>query len=187
MSRPVGTLDRALADIVIGAQQEMKARERSLSDTKLGEFTQQVHVPLSGELFDAYWHWVDHKINWLMPFLWAPLQRQIPFQHPHFSYGVEWLSPPSTLIEVHAQVISWTTNNMGWDVGATIRFMVQAPYVVQPPPVTTLTKPSPPTHIVKDTPQTAPTTAPTQAGYNTNVHLTFQGFACNPEGDEFQT
>jgi hypothetical protein len=156
--RPRGQLERALASLTVGVAQGEQERRRALYDTATGEYEQQVQVPLSGTAAAA-WAYTDQPVNWEMPFLYAPLQRRVPFQTPHFTYGIEHTVGTNELVVIHAMVTVWTISPQGWCVGATIRFAVAAP-ALDP----TLTTP-----------------------YAAVAHLRFQGYATMAEGDDFQT
>lgn len=125
MSRPLGQLERALADLTIGVQHGKERRQVALSDTYTGEWEQQVQVALSG-VATASWGFTDAQVAWELPFMYAPLQRMVPFETPHFTPGIE-INQASDLLIVHAHVTNWKVNEYGWVVGASVRFAVYAP------------------------------------------------------------
>lgn len=151
---PRGQLERSLAALTIGVHQGARQRRRDLYDTRIGEYEQQVHVPLSGEA-TADWGYADQAVAWEMPFLYAPLQRRVPFPTPHFTYGIEMTSGQSALVLIAAHVIDWTVTDQQWYVGATVRFAACAPLATDPQP------------------------------YAAIAHLSFEGYATSAEIDEF--
>jgi hypothetical protein len=159
VSAPHGQLERSLAALTIGVHQAAEQRRRTLADTITGEYEQQVHVPLAGEAA-AGWAFVDSAVRWEMPFLYAPLQRRVPFPAPHFGYGIEHVSGQSALVVIHAAVAGWTITDEQWYVGATVRFAVHAPAADPASPGTP---------------------------YAAVAHLSFQGYATMAETDEFAT
>jgi hypothetical protein len=152
---PRGALERSLAALTIGVAQGERARRDALDDTYTGEYEQQVHEQLSGEAASG-WGFTDAHVAWELPFLYAPLQRRVPFTTPHFTYGIEITSGTEELIVIHAHVIGWTVTEEQWYVGARVRFGVCAP--------------------ASDPSVTIP--------YQAIAHLSFQGFATPAEGDE---
>ena len=106
--------------------QGQQQRTRALADTITGEYEQQVHVPLSGVATSA-WAFSDQAVAWELPFLYAPLQRRVPFLTPHFTYGIELTAGTLELVVIHAHVIAWTITDANWYVGATVRFAVRRP------------------------------------------------------------
>lgn len=154
MAKPKGSLQRSLAGLTIGMAQGQAARRRALVDTLTGEYIQQVHVPVSGNASVTPGS-VDTKVQWEMPFLYAPLQRRVPYPTPHFNYGVEMTAGLGELVRIHAQVIGWTVTDAQWYVGAAVRFIVDAP------------------------------NATSESSFAAIAHLSFQGFATMAETDEF--
>jgi hypothetical protein len=150
--KPVGALERSLKQLTIGVQQTANRRAKGSASESAGEVQQQVQVPLSGTAVLAPIY-ADAGVTWRMPFLWAPQQRLAPFKVPQFSYGVEFDGPPSGLAIVHASVIGWNHDSRNWITGATIRFVAWA------------------------------AAADPQASFDfdATVHLTFQGYAAQPE------
>lgn len=144
-----------MAALTIGVHMGNRERQQSLRDTHSGEYEQQVHVPLTGQAVAA-WASVDKQINWQMPFLYAPMQRLVPFEVPHFTYGIVFSIPPPQLVLLDAHVVSWTIVEEGWITGATMRFGVSAPGAASPVP------------------------------YGATANLSFQGYCTLAEGDEFQ-
>jgi hypothetical protein len=156
MSRPKpGQLERSLSALTIGFAQGQKLRADILTDTHSGEWHQQVQLQFSGSAGNQ-WGYVDHNIYFEYPFLYAPSQRLVPFDRPHFSKGFENLTPGTSLVHLDAQVIEWTTNDSNWIIGATIRL-----YAV------------------------APANDVTAEPFSAIAHLTFQGYAAYAEGDEY--
>src|ERR1700752_4240028 len=88
MGPPAGQLERSLAALTIGVHAGARQRVKALSDTVTGEYEQQVHQKLSGVASSA-WAFSDQVVQWELPFLYAPLQRRVPFPTPHFTYGIE--------------------------------------------------------------------------------------------------
>lgn len=154
MGRPGGQLERSLAALTIGIHQGVVARGRALADTRTGEYEQQVHVPLSG-IANNGWGFVDMPVQWELPFLYAPLQRRVPFPTPHFTYGIEMTAGQGELVVIHAHVTAWTITESQWYVGANVRFAASAPNAIAPSP------------------------------YLAIGHLSFEGYATLSEGDEF--
>jgi len=155
MSRSRGGLDRSLEALTIGMFQATGDRDKALLETRSGEYEQQVHIPLSGQAQTAP-GFADATVMWEHPFVYAPLQRTIPFPTPHFTYGTELTSGSGELIVIHAQVIAWTISRENWWTGATVRCDVTAPLATAPSP------------------------------YSALVHCSFQGYAIPTEGDSFQ-
>jgi hypothetical protein len=150
--RPRGQLERSLAALTIGVQNGVSERRKALSDTFTGEYEQQVHVPLSGQA-SATWGFTDQPVNWELAFLYAPLQRRVPFGTPHFTYGIEITGGQGDLVLIHAHVIGWTITEQRWYVGATVRFAACAPNATDTIP------------------------------YSAIAHLSFEGFAAVAETD----
>lgn len=151
-----GQLDRALSRLTIGLVQGQQFRERVLYDTHSGEWDQQVQINFSGSAGNE-WGFVDTSIMFEYPFLYAPAQRLVPFERPHFSKGIELLTPSPDLVHLDAQIHSWNINESGWIIGCQVRLLAVAP------------------------------AASTDAVlFSAVAHLTFQGYAAYAEGDEYQ-
>lgn len=156
MSRPApGQLERSLAALTIGVVQGQQHRERVLRDTHTGEWDQQVQLEFSGSAGNQ-WGYADTEIMFEYPFLYAPAQRLVPFDRPHFNKGFEMLTPSTNLVHLDAQIISWNTNDTGWIVGCKVRL-----YAV------------------------APANDVSAESFNAIAHLTFQGYAAYAEGEEY--
>lgn len=156
MSRPgPGQLERSLSALTIGVVQGQKFRERGLSDTYTGEWDQQVQVEFTGTA-GSQWGWTDTDITFEYPFLYAPAQRLVPFDRPHFSKGFELLGASITLVHLDAQIVAWNINDNNWTIGATVRLYVVAPLADVEP-----------------------------LAFSAIAHLTFQGYAAYAEGAEF--
>lgn len=154
-NRPTGALERSLVNLTIGVAQSQIARKRALRDTETGEYEQQIQIPFSGNV-DTGMYWVDKQVTWEMPFLYAPLQRRVPFQTPHFSKGFVLLSGgPGDFIQLDATVIGWTVTDAQWYVGATVRLSATSP------------------------------TASAVLPFSSMAHLSFRGYATMAETDEF--
>jgi hypothetical protein len=147
-----GQLERSLAALTIGMQQSIDRRIQAGLSEKAGEVFQQVQVPLAGAaaLAAAY---IDKKVTWRLPFVYAPQQRLASFPTPHFSTGIEFTSTPGDLVRIDAGLMAWNKDARNWLVGATIRFVVQAPNAG-----------------ALDT-----------VDFEAIAHLTFQGYAAQPE------
>jgi hypothetical protein len=154
MGRPAGQLERSLAALTIGIQHGTAQRKRALKDTVTGEYEQQVHVPLDGSA-NTGWAFTDAAVQWEMPFLYAPLQRRVPFPAPHFTYGIEMTAGKGELVVIHAHLVGWTITDAQWYVGATVRFAVCAPNALAASP------------------------------FSAVGHLSFEGYATMAETDEF--
>jgi hypothetical protein len=141
--------------MTIGLVQGQKFRQRILSDTHTGEYEQQVQLKFSGTAGNE-WGYVDADIYFQNPFLYAPAQRMVPFDRPHFSKGFELLNAGPTLVHLDAQVTDWHINESSFIVGAKVRIYATAPSM---------------------------TTAPQP--FSAIAHLTFQGFSTYAEGDEY--
>lgn len=162
MARPsANQLDRSLAELTISLTRAREERAAALRDGHTGEWVQQVQVPLSG-LLGTGWGSADAPVTFDVPFLYAADQRAVPFQTPHFSYGVEFTSTPVGPVVATASVLQWLRSDEGWIVGAMIRYCIS-----QPNPVTIGGVPQPP------------------QPYSATAHLTFEGYASPAEGDEF--
>jgi hypothetical protein len=179
--RPTGQLEKSLASLTIAIKQGELERNAALADGHMGEHTQQIHVPVSG-IATSTWATREQNVNFLMPFLYAPLQRQVPFEVPHFHYGVEFKAPPSDLVLVVAHVLSWTRTEENWIVGAKMQFAAQAPNFVQQV-INTVTKPEPHRGGVVRAGETQSSLP--GIPFNATVHLSFQGWATYAEGEEF--
>lgn len=151
-----GQLERALGSMTVDLLQGRDFQKRVLADTYTGEWEQQVHVPFNGSAGNE-WGFADQTVNWEMPFLYAPAQRRVPFETPHFTYGVELLNAAADLVHFGAHVIAWNINDSGWYIGATVRLAAVAP--------------------------NATTVA---VLFSAIAHLSFQGYASYAEGDEYQ-
>lgn len=149
-----GQLERSLAAITIGVQQRTVLRSRQLAERRTGEYDQQVRVDINGSAGND-WGYADAALLFEYPFLYAPAQRRVPFNRPHFSYGFEIAQPLDTLLHLGAQIVGWNVNENGWIIGATVRVHVIAPQVTQATP------------------------------FAATAHLTFQGYAANAEGDDY--
>lgn len=155
MPRPKGQIDRTLDALTIGVVQGKAARDKQLSYSAGVEMEQQVRVPLSGKVANG-WGFVDDDVAWSFPFIWAPAQRGVEFQTPHFSYGIVHNVETEALIVVHAQVVRWTINDSSWVVGATVRFASSAPQLAEGE----------------------------ELDYAATAHLTFQGLGAETEEGE---
>lgn len=158
MARPIGQLDKSLAALTIGYRQALIRGRRALSDGALTEWEQQVQLPLRGKAGTSA-AYVDKKIGFDVAFVRAPHQRMADWggPQPHFSYGVEFATPPpKEAVFITASVAGWKVNEFNWCVGATMRFQVFAPSVTA------------------------------QVPYSAAVHLVFQGFGGFAEGEELQ-
>lgn len=155
MPRSGGQLERSLAALTIGHSQDQKARKDQLSYSSAREVEQQVRVPISGTAGNG-WGLVDVPVGFKFPFLYAPIQRPVPYGTPHFSYGVEMGTGTNTLIVVHAQILTWNTTDSGWIIGATVRLQASAPQV----------------------------TVDANVNFSATAHLRFQGYAAESEEGE---
>lgn len=97
----------------------------------------------------------DIAVGWEHPFVYAPLQRDPDFETPHVSHHIEFQQPLDTLIIAHAHVVQWTQSDEGWYIGAKVRVAVQAPG------------------------------APGVVGYAATLHMTFEGFACPTDQEDY--
>lgn len=184
MARPSGQLARSLDALTIAVASGREQRRSSLDASKTGEYEQQLQLPFRGRLYDAALYYLDHDVNWELPFLYAPAQRQVPFDTPHMTYGVTFDTPPITLVVVHAALIAWKITESNWYVGATIRLSAHAPHLTD----SGTPSPGPFAPPPKDT-MVGPTTqpVPAHADFAATLHLTFSGYASTPEGDEFDS
>ncbi len=157
MSRPGGQLERSLTALTIGVAIDAKDRARALDANRTGEYEQQIHQPMAGNAAAAH-GFVDATVYWEMPFLYAPAQRRVPFETPHFVFGVEHLQSTGVLVLVDAHVIGWVVSPEGWYTGAKVRLSAVAPTLgsgaLEP--------------------------------FSAIVHMSFQGYASFAEGAEFQ-
>lgn len=179
MSRPAGALERSLASLTIAIHQDREERRSALADAYTGEHFQQLHVDLSG-LATATWGFSDEDVSFELPFLYAPAQRMVPFEVPHYTFGVEHKVTPSDLVLIDAHVLSWHVTEERWIVGAKVRFAVCAPNFSSAPPLASVTWE--PERVgarvgAVDLTQGVP--------FNATAHLTFQGYATYAEGEEF--
>lgn len=152
MAKPVGQLERSLAALTIGVQRSMGRRAQAGLSERAGEVTQQVQLPLSGSAALAP-AFVDLAVTWRLPFTFAPQQRLSNFQVPQFSYGIEFVEAPDGIVTLHASVLGWNKDARNWIVGAVVRVVVQAPGSGE-------------TNTVD---------------YSAVAHLSFQGYAAQPE------
>jgi hypothetical protein len=153
MTRPAGQLDRALTALTIGVVQGQRFRDRVLWDSYTGEYDQQVQLKVSGKA-SSVWGFADQKLKFDVAFYYAPTQRSVPFDRPHFTVGFELLNASKVLVVFTASVIRWTITNSGWITGATVRIASAAPALAanaQPEPFRAL------------------------------AHLVFQGYASYPD------
>lgn len=148
MPRPIGQLDRVLDTLTIGLLTGKEKRDAQLAFSATREVEQQVRVPLSGDAGNG-WGFVDQAVNWELPFIYAPAQRDSNFPTPHFSYGVVLGSGTANFVDVRAQVLTWSFNDSSWVIGAMMRFASSAPML--------------------EGEETVP--------YSAIAHLTFQGYA----------
>lgn len=133
MGRPGGQLERSLDALMAAGQRGAAEREHALADTVTGEYEQQVHVPLSG-VADVTAAFVDVPVQWELPFLYAPLQRRVPYPTPHFLASIEHTVGQGALVIIHASVIGWDVTSQLWYAGAMVRFDVSAPLATGPSP-----------------------------------------------------
>lgn len=171
--RPTGQLEKSLAALTIGIASDRQQREQALADAHTGEHIQQVQVDLSGQLTSS-WGYADKDVAFLMPFLSARSQRQVPFEVPHFSYGVEFVTQPSDLVVITAHVLSWRRSPENWITGARVRFAAVAPNA----------QPAPPSPSLRAEVRVG--TSSGSVSFNATAHLTFEGYATYAEGEEFQ-
>ncbi len=121
----VGQIGRAMARIEMrAAQAQLKAAKRAAQQQ--GEYDQQVQFPINGNA-TADWSFVDKQVKFRMPFISAKQQRPVPFDTPHFTYGVVFDNPPKDMLVVVVAVVQWTVTRRGWTTGATVRVAAQAP------------------------------------------------------------
>jgi len=151
-----GQLERALTNLTVGLVQGQQLRERILRDGYQGEYEQQVQLQFAGAAGNMA-GFTDADITFELPFLYAPAQRHVPFETPHFTYGIELLNAGDTLVQLAAHVTAWNINDSNWVVGATVRLTAVAPLVT--------------TEAV---------------AFAAIAHLRFQGYASYAEGDEYQ-
>lgn len=156
MRPQTGQLERSLEALTIGVHQGARRRSRVLADTHTGEYDQMVQLNVTG-LAGNEWAYDDQPVTWELPFLYAPAQRRVPFDRPHFKPGFEVLQPTDVLIHLGAQVVGWNINDSGFFIGATVRVYIVAPLVTE------------------------------QVSFGAIAHLTFQGYATYAEGSEFDT
>lgn len=121
----MGQLDRSIDALTAGLLGGQAARKRQLAYSAAREVEQQVRVPLSGEAGSG-WGTTDKTVGFVLPFVYAPDQRGVPFETPHFSYGVEMGVGTIVPIVIHAHVLHWIQNDSSWITGARMRFMAQA-------------------------------------------------------------
>lgn len=158
MSRPGGQLERSLAELTIGVAQGQARRQLALDDSATGEYEQQVRLPFSGHAASG-WGFSELTVRFELPFLYAPLQRRVPFETPHYRKGLEIIESKGHPLLLDVVVIGWETSDEGWCTGARVRLAVCAPGQVPPDLVP----------------------------YKAVAHLSFQGYATYAEGDEFQS
>lgn len=145
---PQGALQRAFADALIGAHRARERHQRVLQTIASGEYDQQVQVPFSG-VASAGWGYTDTAVSWEHPFIYSPLQRNVPFETPHVTHHLEFTGKAESdgLVIGLAHVIGWNQTDSGWYIGATVRIAICAP------------------------------NASANVPYEGVVHLTFEGFA----------
>lgn len=125
MSRPAGQLERSLAALTISVAHGSRQRQKALDDSRTSEYEQQIRIPLSGQA-GVEWVSTEKQFTWEQPFLYAPLQRKVPFSTPQFTSGIEF-SSKNGLVVVHAHLVAWTITEENWVIGATIEFAAGAP------------------------------------------------------------
>jgi hypothetical protein len=118
MGRPGRQLARSLTALTIGTVKAQEARERELGPLRLQELTQEVQVPLTGKATETPGS-ETVNVKWPYPFVYAPAQRDSPLENPHFSFGVESLSPSAPAIVI-PQVTRWLRSEEGFAVGAAV-------------------------------------------------------------------
>jgi hypothetical protein len=121
----VNQLGRALARVEIRRAQTEQSKAKRAAQGQ-GEYDQQVQFPFHGNA-TADWSFVDKQVKLRMPFISAKQQRPVPFETPHFTYGVVLDNPPKDMLIVVVTVVQWTVNRRGWTTGATVRVAAQAP------------------------------------------------------------
>lgn len=176
MGRPIGQLEKSLASLTIAIKRGADERHAALADGYTGEHVQQIHVDLSG-VAASDWGFADKDVNFLMPFVYAPAQRQVPFEVPHFTYGIEFKVPPAGIVAITAHVLSWRQTPEGWITGAKVRFIAMAPG--SQPVANTVTKPR------EGAPIRAGATSGGGVSFTATAHLSFEGYATYAEGEEF--
>lgn len=155
MPKSVGGLERALVGMTIGVEQHRQKRHKQLHYTAGREMEQQMRVPLSGTVGNG-WGFIDRGVGFLLPFIWLPAQRPVPFKTPHFSFGIEHEAGINVLVLIHAAVIHWNIDKSSRVRGAKIRYASSAPMLAEGE-----TK-----------------------NFSATAHLTFQGWACETEEGE---
>lgn len=124
--RPQGQIERSLVEVSIAFQKEREKRHDALSSTHSGEYDQQVQVHFSGTATDTYGY-ADIPVTWEHPFVYAPSQRDPPFETPLVTSHVEFVTTSGVLVVAHAHVIDWNVDSRAWYIGAKVRVAVAAP------------------------------------------------------------
>lgn len=156
MSRPTGQLEKSLAALTIGVHQARERRRSALTDTELGEWENQVHVPITGQAGNQLGY-TDAPVQFSVVYTYAPTQRPVDFggPQPHFTHGIEFTSPTPTAVLIFPHIIAWKLSESNWCIGATVRFGVIAPLATELVPFAAM------------------------------AHLSFEGWGAIPEGEEF--
>lgn len=126
MARPAGALHRSLAALTIGVVQGQKARDEALAPTRLGEIVAHQKLDISGHIGgDPVTQVVP--VSWPYDFVYAPAQRDNPFDAPHFNYGVEFDHQPSSVPHIMCAVVGWTVDDNGFTTGAKVAVTAWVP------------------------------------------------------------
>lgn len=121
----VGQLDRSLARIAMRTAASAKEKTRRQAQGQ-GEYDQQVQFPINGNA-TADWPFVDKQVKFRLPFISAKQQRAVPFDTPHFTWGMVFDNPPTDMLICTVSVVQWAIDRRGWITGATVRVAAQAP------------------------------------------------------------
>jgi hypothetical protein len=119
-----GQLERTLSDITLGVERVRRRSHQQAKDSGGNEAQQQIRIPISGTVASG-WGFVVTQVGFLYPFLWLPVQRQAPFETPHFSYGFDFEGYGGLI--GHAGIKKWNIDDSMNVLGATVEIGVTSP------------------------------------------------------------
>ncbi len=122
MPRPQGSLQRSLQSLAIGTVKGREAREKELRPTRLGELAQVMQFQVSGTA-NNFSQAVDVPIMFPAPFVRDPTQRDVDFEDPNMSVGIQILTPEVNVM-IFPALVAWQLDDADYYIGATIRVVV---------------------------------------------------------------
>jgi hypothetical protein len=124
MRRVQGSLRRSLATLTIGHQRVREERTQMLQPFAGSNMIQCRQVPIAGKVKDRMIA-REFNVDWDHPIVSNAARADADNERPHFTHGVELLSPTHVMILV--QLVGWIDSDEGWTEGATIRVTAWVP------------------------------------------------------------